>query len=46
MRQLISRYGGQLNLGCSALLHQIDLGAGYRAGGDESAVLGADKGQV
>lgn len=44
VRQSISRYGGQLNLGCSALLYQVHLGAGHRAGGDESAVLGADKG--
>lgn len=34
---------GSLYVDTSALLDQVDLGTGYRAGGDEGAVLGTDQ---
>lgn len=37
---------GMLHLGCSALLDQVDLGAGHCAGGDEGTMLGTDEVQA
>lgn len=35
-----------LHFSCSGFLYQVYLGTGYCAGGDESAVLGADEIQI
>lgn len=39
-------WGGSLYVNRSALLDQVDLGAGHCAGGDEGAVLGTDQVQT